>query len=57
MKSILILFCFFILKAKLFKTKENSIMQTLTLYLDESWNRLDTLCVVMYVGSITIRIF
>lgn len=30
-------------------------MQTIMLYLDESWNRLDALCVIMYVASITLE--
>ncbi|CAF0931211.1 unnamed protein product [Adineta ricciae] len=42
-------------QAKLFKTKENSIVQTVLLYLDESWNKLDTLCVIMYVASIILE--
>jgi hypothetical protein len=40
---------------KLFKTKDNGIGQTLMLYFGESWNKLDTLCVVMYVASITLE--
>jgi hypothetical protein len=47
-------FCFY-LKAKLFKTKDNGIGQTLMLYFDESWNKLDALCVVMYVASISLE--
>ncbi|UJR25333.1 hypothetical protein I4U23_006683 [Adineta vaga] len=42
-------------QAKLFKTKTNSLAQTFLLYLDESWNKLDLLCVVMYVASITLE--
>jgi ATP-dependent Zn protease len=46
---------FSILKAKLFKTKENSIGQTFILYLGESWNKLDALCIIMYLASITLE--
>ena len=46
---------FFSIQAKLFKTKENNIVQTVLLYLDESWNKLDALCVIMYVASITLE--
>ncbi|CAF3882050.1 unnamed protein product [Rotaria sp. Silwood2] len=42
---------------KLFKTKDNSVGQTFMLYLDESWNKLDTLCVIMYVASITMEMW
>lgn len=45
----------FSIQAKLFKTKENGIIQTVLLYLDESWNKLDALCVIMYVASITLE--
>ncbi|CAF1559469.1 unnamed protein product, partial [Adineta steineri] len=42
-------------QAKFFKTKDNGIKQTLLLYLDESWNKLDALCVIMYVVSIILE--
>jgi len=48
---------FFYQKAKLFKTKDNGIGQTLMLYLDDSWNKLDALCVIMYVASITLEFY
>ena len=45
------------LKAKIFKTKETTIGQTLSLYLSESWNKLDALCVIMYLASITLETY
>lgn len=42
---------------KSFKTKDNSFGQTLMLYFGESWNKLDTLCVIMYVTSITLEFY
>ena len=45
------------LKAKIFKTKDTTIGQTLSLYLSESWNKLDALCVIMYLASITLETY
>ncbi|CAF3353891.1 unnamed protein product [Rotaria sp. Silwood1] len=43
-------------QVKLFKTKDNGVRQTFMLYLDESWNKLDSLCIIMYVASIMLEI-
>ena len=45
------------IKAKIFKTKDTTIGQTLSLYLSESWNKLDALCVIMYLASITLETY
>jgi hypothetical protein len=44
-------------KAKLFHTKDNGIGKTFMIYLGESWNKLDVLCVFMYVVSIIFECF
>ncbi|CAF1217708.1 unnamed protein product [Rotaria sordida] len=44
-------------QANLFKTKDNSVGQAFMLYLDESWNKLDSLCIIMYVASIALEIW
>ena len=42
-------------KAKSFKTKDIGIWQTFVLYLGESWNKLDCLCIFMYIASIVLE--
>lgn len=50
--------CFLLfLKLKLFKTRENSIRQALMLYLDETWNKLDVLCIIVYLMSIFMELW
>ncbi|CAF0747871.1 unnamed protein product [Adineta ricciae] len=44
-------------QAKALKTKENGIRQTFIVYLSESWNKLDALCVTLYVVSIVLECF
>ncbi|UJR23579.1 hypothetical protein I4U23_026567 [Adineta vaga] len=44
-------------QAKALKTEENGIRQTLMIYLRESWNKLDVLCICFYVISIVLECF
>ncbi|CAF1506739.1 unnamed protein product, partial [Didymodactylos carnosus] len=44
-------------QAKLFKTKDVGIIDTFLLYIDSSWNLLDTTCVVLYVTSVVLEIY
>jgi predicted RNase H-like nuclease len=47
----------FYLKVKSFKTKDIGIRQTCMIYLSESWNKLDCLCIFIYISSILLEFY
>ena len=47
----------FHVQAKSFKTKETNIVQTFLIYLGESWNKLDCLCIFLYITSVLLECY
>ena len=50
------LFTPFASQMKLFKTKDKTHRQALKLYLSDTWNQLDALCVLLYVISVGLEL-